>query len=57
MPDQELLRLQAAERNVLRRYGHIKLNFARTSDVVEAARLIWTEATAALLEYQEKREV
>ena len=54
MSDHELLRLLSEERDAFQRYSHIKLNFVRTSDVVECARLIWTEATAALLKYQEK---
>ena len=54
MSDHELLRLLEEERDALQRYSHIKLNFVRTSDVVESARLIWTEATAALLKYQDK---
>lgn len=52
-PDEELHRLLLAEKDALERYAHIKVNFERKSEVVEHARLILVEATAALLKYQE----
>jgi hypothetical protein len=53
MSDHELHRLLASEKDALERYSRIKVNFVRNSDVVESARLIWVEATAALVKYQE----
>jgi hypothetical protein len=52
-PDGELYRLLLAEKDARERYAHIKVNFTRKSEVVEHARLIWMEATAAVLKYQE----
>lgn len=52
MSDPELHRLLAAEHDALARYDHIKVNFARSPEIVRHARLIWEEASTALLEYR-----
>jgi hypothetical protein len=55
MSEFELYRLAAAEKDALQRYSRIKNNFVRDSEILEHARLIWAEASAALLSYQERR--
>ncbi len=53
MSDHELYCLLAAEKDALERYARIKVNFVGNSEIIEHARLLWVEATAALLKYQE----
>ena len=52
MSDHELLRLIAAEKDALARYARIKRTLYCSPDVVDCARLIWSDASAALLKYQ-----
>lgn len=54
MSEFELRRLVAAEKDALQRYSRMRKNFARDFEIVEHARLIWVEAAAALLSYQER---
>jgi len=53
MSDHELHCLLAAEKDALERYARIKVNFVGNSELIEHARLILVEATAALLKYQD----
>jgi hypothetical protein len=53
MSDRELLRLLAAEKEATERYSRIKSSFGRNPEVVESARFVLVEATAALVRYQE----
>ena len=54
MLDYELQRLVGEEKEALERYVRMKANFRRDSDVVEAARQIWEEASAAVLKGQRR---
>jgi hypothetical protein len=55
MTDDELHRLLMEEKAALQRYAHIKVNFVRNPEVVESARQLLMQATAALLKYQDTR--
>jgi hypothetical protein len=54
MPDHELLHLLEVEKDALARYARIKRTFYCSPDVVNCARVIWSDASAALLKYQAK---
>jgi hypothetical protein len=53
MSDHELLRLLAVEKDALARYTRIKRTLYCSPDIVDSARVIWFDASAALLKYQD----
>jgi hypothetical protein len=53
MPEHELLRLLEEEKDALARYCRVAKSFTGAPEIVEAARSLWVEANAALVQYQE----
>jgi hypothetical protein len=52
MSDHELLRLLTVEKDARARYVRIKRTLYCSPDLVDSARIIWADASAALLKYQ-----